>query len=125
MLNHCQFIGRAGKDPETSFTPAGDQVTKLSIACTESWKKNGERVEKTEWVNLVFWKKLAEIVSKYVHKGELIYVEGKQNTRSWEGKDGVKRYTTEIVATDMKMLTPKGGHDQNQSGGSPEGDVPF
>ena len=107
MLNQCNFIGRCGKEPETSFTPSGAQVTKLSIACSEKYGKGEDRKERTEWVNLVFWNKLAEIVQQYVHKGSLIYVSGRLETQSWEDKDGQKHYKTQIVANNMKMLDGK------------------
>jgi len=103
MLNDCHFIGRAWKEPELKFTPAGKAVCNMSIACSEKYK--GE--EHTEWVNLVFWDKLAEIVGQYVHKGSLIFVSGKMQTRAWEDKEGNKKYTTEIVARAMKMLDGK------------------
>lgn len=134
MLNLCQFIGRCGGDPAFSYTPNGVAVCKVSIACSEKYKtKSDEKAEKTEWVNLVFWNKLAEIVGEYVKKGSLIYVSGKFTTRSWE-KDGVKRYSTEIVCNDMKMLDGKKDNQQttgtgtyldNMQGGINEEDVPF
>jgi single-strand DNA-binding protein len=107
MLNQCNFIGRAGKDPDLKATPKGDSVASLSLACSESYKKDGEKMEKTEWVNLVFWGKLAEIVGKYVKKGSLIYVSGKLQTRKWKDKEGNDKYTTEVVCSDMKMLGEK------------------
>ena len=103
MLNQCNFIGRCARDPELKFTPAGKAVCNMSIACSEKYK--GE--EHTEWVNLVFWDKLAEIVGQYIHKGSLIFVSGKMQTRSWEDKEGNKKYTTEIVVREMKMLDGK------------------
>jgi len=124
-VNKAILIGRLGKDPDVRYTPDGAMVTNFSLATDERWKdKSGEKVQKTEWHNVVSFGKMAEICGNYLEKGALVYIEGRIRTRSWE-KDGIKRYTTEIVATDMKMLTPKGGHDQNQSGGSPEDDVPF
>jgi len=124
-VNKAILIGRLGKDPDVRYTPDGAMVTNFSLATDERWKdKSGEKVQKTEWHNVVSFGKMAEICGNYLEKGALVYIEGRIRTRSWE-KDGIKRYTTEIVATDMKMLTPKGGYDQNQSGGSPEDDVPF
>jgi len=125
-VNKAILIGRLGKDPEVRYTPDGAMVTSFSLATDEQWKdRNGEKVQKTEWHNIVTFGKLAEICGTYLAKGLQVYIEGRIRTRSWEGKDGVKRYTTEIAATDMKMLSSKGGQDQNQSGGSPEDDVPF
>lgn len=107
-LNQCNFIGNVGKI-ETRYLSNGDPVTNLSIACNESWKdKNtGEKQEKTEWINIVIYRKLAEIAEKYVSKGNQIYISGKMATRKYTDKNGVDRYTTEIIATDMKMLGNK------------------
>jgi len=125
-VNKAILVGRLGKDPDVRYTPDGSMVTSFSLATDEQWKdKNGEKVQKTEWHYIVTFGKLAEICGNYLAKGLQVYIEGRIRTRSWEGKDGVKRYTTEIAATDMKMLTPKGSQDQNQSGGSPEDDGPF
>lgn len=108
MLNNCQFIGRTGKDVELRYTPSGEAVATVSLACSESWKgKDGQKQENTTWVNLVIWKKLAEIMSQYVKKGDLIYVSGKMQTRKWQNKDRVDQYTTEIIVNDMKMLGGK------------------
>jgi len=108
MLNKMQCIGRLGKDPESKQANS-QTVCNFSVAMSESWKdKNtGEKKESTEWVNIVVWGSLADICTKYLHKGDLIYIEGKLKTRSWE-KDGVTRYVTEIVAHEMKMLQTKG-----------------
>ncbi len=139
MVNKAILIGRLGKDPEVRYTPDGAMVTSFSLATDEQWKdKNGEKVQKTEWHNIVTFGKLAEICGNYLAKGLLVYIEGRIRTRSWEGKDGVKRYTTEITATDMKMLSPKGA-DRGEARNSteshyspfndnsplPEDDVPF
>lgn len=105
MLNQCNFIGRLGRDPESRFTSSGKQVANVSIACSE--KRNGQ--EFTEWVNVIFWEKLAEIVVEYLGKGSLVFVSGKMQTRSWEDANGVKKYTTEIVAREMKMLSGSSG----------------
>jgi single-strand DNA-binding protein len=118
MINVCQFIGRTGKDPELRYTPSGDAVVTVSLAVSESWKdKSGAKQEKTEWVNLVFWRGLAEVVGKHVKKGDLIYVSGKMQTRSYDDRDGNKRYTTEIVANEMKML---GGGEKSQQDRKPD-----
>lgn len=108
-LNAVHLIGRCGKDPEQRFTPSGAAVTTVSIACSEKFKnKAGETEERTEWVNLVFWNKLAEIVGEFVQKGKEIYVSGKLQTRKWDDKEGVTRYTTEVVCDKMQMLGGKG-----------------
>lgn len=108
MLNKVQLIGRLGKDPEVRTLTTGAMVASFSIATSEHWKDKttGEKKESTEWHNIVIWRGLAEVAQKYLHKGDLIYIEGKMTTRSWE-KDGVTRYTTEIVANEMKMLGGK------------------
>ena len=108
MLNKVQLIGFLGADPEVRYTQEQEAVARVRIATSESWKKNGEKHEKTEWHNLVFFGKLAEIVRDHLKKGALVYVEGKLQTRSWD-KDGETRYTTEIVAAEMKMLPSGSG----------------
>ena len=106
-VNKVILIGNLGKNPETRYLNNGDAVSNVSIACSESWKdKNGEKNERTEWVNVVFYRKLAEIVAEYLKKGNLVYVEGKLQTEKWT-KDGVDRYTTKVVASEMKMLGSK------------------
>lgn len=106
MVNKATLIGRLGKDPEVRYTQGGATITSFSLATDEQWKdKNGEKQQKTEWHNIVTFGKLAEICGQYLTKGQQVYIEGRITTRSWEGKDGVKRYTTEIAATDMKMLS--------------------
>jgi single-strand DNA-binding protein len=113
MYNKVTLIGRLGKDPEVKTLSTGATVANFSMATTESYKdKNGEKKETTEWHNIVIWNKLADIVKQYVHKGDLIMIEGKITTRSWE-KDGVTRYSTEIVAHEMKMLGSKGGNSNS------------
>lgn len=113
MVNKAIIIGNLGKDPEVRYTAAGVAVTSFTVATTESWTKDGKKEEKTEWHRIVAWDKLGEICGQYLAKGSKVYIEGKIQTRAWDDKDGNKRYTTEIVARDMKMLSPKGS-----SGGS-------
>ena len=109
MVNKAILIGRLGKDPEVRYTPDGTMVTNFNLATDEQWKdKNGEKVQKTEWHRIVTFGKLAEICGNYLVKGKLVFIEGRIQTRAWEDKEGVKRYTTEIVANDMKMLDSKG-----------------
>jgi single-strand DNA-binding protein len=117
MVNKAILIGRLGKDPEVRYTPDGTMVTNFNLATDEQWKdKNGEKVQKTEWHRIVTFGKLAEICGNYLVKGKLIFIEGRIQTRSWEDKDGVKRFTTEIIANNMQMLDSKG---QNKSDESP------
>lgn len=102
------FIGNITKDPEVRYLPNGDAVANASIACNENYKdKNGGKKESVEFVNLVFYKKLAEIVGEWCKKGQSIYVEGKMKTRKWQTKEGQDRYTTDIVVSEMKMLGGK------------------
>lgn len=111
MVNNCMFIGRLGRDPESRFTQSGKTVVNFSIACSE--KRGGE--EYTEWVNIVVWDKLGEICAQYLQKGSLVYISGRMQTRKWQDKEGGTRYTTEIVAREMKMLDGKeDGQQQNQ-----------
>ena len=116
-LNQCNFIGRLGRDPETRYLTNGDAVTNITLAVDESYKdKSGNKVDKCEWINVTFYRKLAEIVGQYLTKGSLIYVYGKMQTRKFTDKNGIERYTTEIIASDMKMLGSK------QNGNSKESD---
>ena len=101
-LNQCNFIGRVGRDPEIRYMQNGDAVANCSIAITKKWADK----ENTEWVKLVFFKKLAELVSQYVGKGSLIFVSGELQTRSWE-KDGEKKSTTEVICREIQFLSPK------------------
>lgn len=106
-VNKVILIGRLGKDPETRYMPNGEAVTNAALATSENWKdKTGEKQEKTEWHNLVFYRRLAEIAGEYLKKGSQVYIEGKLQTRKWE-KDGVTRYTTEIIVNEMTMLGGK------------------
>jgi len=110
-LNKVLLIGHLGKDPELSYTASGVAVAKFSIATNERWKdQDGNTQERTEWHNIVAWRKLAEICGQYLKKGSKAYLEGRLQTRSWDDKNtGVKRYTTEIIADDLIMLDSKGG----------------
>lgn len=124
-LNKVMLIGGLGKDPEIRYTPAGTAVASLSLATTEKFKnKSGEYEEKTEWHNIVFWGRLAEIAGEYLAKGKTVYVEGRLQTRKWQDKDGRDRWTTEIIGEKMQMLGGKGeggqrgGQENRGSGGS-------
>ena len=135
-LNLCQFIGNIGKI-ETRYLSNGDAVTNCSIAVNETWKdQNGDKQERCEWVSITAYKKLAEIMQSYCIKGMQIYVSGKMQTRKYTDKNGIERYTTDIIATDMKMLGgKKDSAESNDSGGSKSsaggfddmdiGDIPF
>lgn len=116
-VNKVILVGNLGKDPEVRHLETGVAVANFSMATSENFKDRttGERKTQTEWHNIVLWRGLAEVAEKYLHKGDSIYVEGKLRTRSWE-KDGVTRYTTEIVGDNMTMLGSKGG--QEGGGGS-------
>jgi single-strand DNA-binding protein len=108
-INKVILIGNLGTDPETRYTASGDAVCNIRLATTESWKdkQTGEKRELTEWHRVVFYRKLAEIAGQYLRKGSQVYLEGRIKTRKWQDKDGQDRYTTEIEATDMKMLGGK------------------
>jgi len=109
-INKVILIGNLGKDPETRYMPNGDAVTNITLATTETWKdKTGEKQEKTEWHRITFYRKLAEIAGEYLKKGRSVYIEGRLETRKWTDKSGADRYTTEVIANDMKMLGSKPG----------------
>jgi len=139
-LNKVMLIGNLGKDPEVRAIPSGVKVANFSIATTESYtdKNSGQKVEKTEWHNIVMWRGLAEIAEKYLKKGKQIFVEGRLQTRSWDDQTGQKKYMTEIVADNMVMLGgPRDGGSsesysrsdsaparESSSGSSPAGGPP-
>ena len=108
-VNKFIGVGNVGQDPEVRFNTNGSAMANLSIAVTESWKdkQSGEKQEKTEWIRVVFFGKLAEIVGEYVKKGSQIYIEGRIQTRKWQDSEGVDKYTTEIVANEMQLLGSK------------------
>ena len=108
-LNKVMIIGNLGKDPEMRFTANGTPVTSFSIAVNRTSTMAGERKEETEWFNVVAWNKLAETCNQFLGKGRRVYVEGRLQTRSWEGQDGQRRYRTEIVANDVLFLDRQGG----------------
>jgi len=115
-INKVILIGRLGNDPEVRYTPDGTAVANFSIATSEKWtdKATNEKKERTEWHRIVAWRRLGEICGEYLSKGKQVYVEGKLQTRSWE-KDGVTRYTTEIVASDVQFLGAKEPADAYRS----------
>ncbi len=118
-LNKVMLIGNLGKDPEVRAIPSGAKVANFSIATTESYTdKNGQKVDKTEWHNIVLWRGLAEVAEKYLHKGGQVYIEGRLQTRSWEDANQQKRYTTEIIGDSMVLLGRPGGAGAGQGGES-------
>jgi single-strand DNA-binding protein len=121
-VNNVILIGRLGKDPEVRYMPNGDAVANTSLATSENWKdKSGEKQEKTEWHNLIFFRRLAEIAGEYLKKGSQIYVEGKLQTRKWQDKEGNDKYTTEIIVNEMQMLSSKRESDSGDvSGAKPD-----
>ena len=134
-VNKVIIVGNLGKDPEIRYTSAGKPIANITVATSETWKdKNtGEKQEKAEWHKVTFFDKLAEIVGQYLKKGSKIYLEGKLQTRKWQDKDGQDRYTTEIVGSEMKMLSGKGDGESrsapapaaSNAGNDFDDDVPF
>ncbi|ENT0625277.1 TPA: single-stranded DNA-binding protein [Neisseria gonorrhoeae] len=115
-LNKVILIGHLGRDPEVRYMPNGEAVCNFSVATSETWNdRNGQRVERTEWHNITMYRKLAEIAGQYLKKGGLVYLEGRIQSRKYQGKDGIERTAYDIVANEMKML---GGRNEN-SGGAP------
>jgi single-strand DNA-binding protein len=118
-VNKVILVGRLGKDPVTRYMPNGEAVTNFSVATSETWKDktSGEKQEKTEWHNIAAYRKLAEICGEYLKKGSQVYIEGKLQTRKWTDKEGVERYTTDVIADQMTML----GSRQGMGGGDADG----
>ncbi|MEK6735115.1 MAG: single-stranded DNA-binding protein [Pseudomonadota bacterium] len=124
-VNKVILIGNLGKDPETRYMSNGDAVTNITVATTDTWKdKNGEKQEKTEWHRVTFYRKLAEIAGEYLKKGRPVYIEGRLETRKWTDKAGVERYTTDIIASDMKMLGSRSGSGSFESSDKEEDSAP-
>jgi len=134
-VNKVILVGNLGKDPEVRSLESGAKVASFSLATTESYKnKDGQRVDQTEWHNIVMWRGLAEVAEKYLKKGGQIYLEGKIRTRTWDDKDGNKRYTTEIIADTFTMLGAKredapqvinGPEPTPPAAPGPDDDLPF
>jgi len=136
-VNKVILVGRLGKDPEVRYSNNGNAITNFNLATSRVYKnKQGEKVDETEWHRCVSFGRTAEVCGEYLHKGSLIYVEGRLQTRDWEDKDGNKRWTTEIIIESMKMLGSKndrGGSSEEKSGNPfdkgpsdiPDDDVPF
>lgn len=142
-INKVILVGHLGKDPEVRHLEGGVTVASFPLATSETFNKDGRKIEQTEWHNIVMWRGLADVASKYLQKGKLVYIEGKLRTRSFEDREGHKKYTTEVVAENFTMLGRKsdfdngnGGHNstpQNNTldqpvvlgAGSPDDDLPF
>jgi single-strand DNA-binding protein len=118
-INKVILIGNLGRDPEVRYTANGAAICNITIATTRNWKdkNSGDKVEETEWHRVVFYDRLAEIAGEYLKKGRSIYVEGRLKTRKWTDKDGVEKYTTEIIAEEMKMLGGREGGGGGDEGG--------
>lgn len=117
-VNKVILVGNLGRDPEVRYMPNGEAVCNFSIATTDSWKdKSGAKQERTEWHNIVMYRKLAEIAGEYLKKGSTTYIEGRLQTRKWQTKEGQDRYTTEIIADQMQMLGGRGQASDSNSGG--------
>ena len=137
MINKVILIGNLGSDPELRYTGSGVAVASFRIATTERWKgQDGQMQEHTEWHNIVAWRRLAEICGEHLRKGSPVYIEGALKTRKWQDQNGNDRYTTEVIAREMKMLSSRGEggsgqQGQGQGGGyepppmPPDDDVPF
>jgi single-strand DNA-binding protein len=142
-INKVILVGHLGKDPEVRHLEGGVSVASFPLATSETYNKDGRKIEQTEWHNIVMWRGLADVASKYLQKGKLVYIEGKLRTRSFEDKEGHKKYTTEIVAENFTMLGRKSDFDNGQGennnqlkseedhpmdyskGGSVDDDLPF
>lgn len=124
-VNRVILIGNLGADPEVRYAPSGSAVTNIRVATSEQWKdkQSGERQERTEWHRIVFFNRLAEVAGEYLRKGSKVYIEGQLQTRKWQTQDGQDRYTTEVVARELKMLDGRnqGGGTQGQSSGGTRG----
>jgi single-strand DNA-binding protein len=118
-VNKVILVGNLGRDPEVRYMPSGNAVANVTLATTESWKdkQSGEKQERTEWHNVVFYSRLAEIAGEYLKKGSQVYVEGSLRTRKWQDKSGNDRYTTEIIASEMQMLGGRGGGSAGYAAG--------
>ena len=118
-VNKVILIGNLGRDPEVRYTPSGSAVCNLRIATTRTWKSRdtGERQEETEWHSVVLYDRQAEVAGEYLTKGRAVYIEGRLKTRKWQDKDGNDRYTTEVVADEMKMLGGREGMGGDEGGG--------
>jgi len=118
-VNKVILIGNLGADPELRYTPSGAAVANFNIATTEKWKdKEGQNQERTEWHRIILWSRQAEVAKEYLRKGSSVYIEGRIQNRSYDDKDGIKRYVTEIVGQRMQLLGGRSGGGQSDSGPS-------
>lgn len=123
MLNKVTLIGRLGKDPEVRYMPNGEAVCNFSVATSESWKdNNGQKQERTEWHNITMYRRIAEISGQYLKKGSQVYLEGRIQSRKYQGKDGIERTAYDIIANEMKMLG--GGNSEQQAQSAQNGEPP-
>ena len=122
-VNKVILVGNLGRDPETRFMPSGGAVCNVSVATSRNWKdkSSGERKEETEWHRVVFFDRLAEIAGEYLKKGSSVYIEGRLQTRKYTDKDGVEKYSTEIIAQEMQMLGGRGGDDADRGASQERG----
>ncbi len=127
-VNKVILLGHLGADPDMRYTPSGQGVCELRVATSESWNdKNGQRQERTEWHRVVVWGKRAEVCSKYLAKGRQVYIEGRIQTRTYDDKEGVKRYITEVIASDVQFIgggKGEGGGGGGRRGGADDGPPP-
>ena len=128
-VNKVILLGHLGADPDMRYTPSGQGVCELRVATSESWNdKNGQRQERTEWHRVVVWGKRAEVCSKYLAKGRQVYIEGRIQTRTYDDKEGVKRYITEVIASDVQFIGggkgEGGGGGGGRRGGADDGPPP-
>jgi single-strand DNA-binding protein len=114
-INKVILVGHLGKDPEVRHLEGGVSVASFPLATSESFNKDGRKIEQTEWHNIVMWRGLADVAAKYLQKGKLVYIEGKLRTRAFEDKGGMKKYTTEIVAENFTILGRKSDFDGNDT----------
>lgn len=125
MLNKVILIGRLGKDPETRFMPNGEAVCNFSVATSESWKdQSGQRQERIEWHNITMYRRLAEIAGQYLKKGSQVYLEGRIQSRKYQGKDGIERTAYDIIVNEMKMLGGSGNDGQQAQSAQAETPTP-
>ncbi|MGI5309974.1 single-stranded DNA-binding protein [Rheinheimera sp. WS51] len=122
-INKVILIGNLGQDPEVRYMPQGGAVANLTVATSESWtdKATNEKKEQTEWHRIVIYNRLAEIAGEYLRKGSKVYIEGKLKTRKWQDKDGIERYTTEVIANELQMLDGRGDNQQQGGMGGQQG----
>ncbi len=121
-VNKVILVGHLGKDPQVRYLEGNVTVASFPLATTENYSKDGKRMEQTEWHNIVIWRGLADIAAKYLKKGKLVYIEGKLRTRNYEDKEGIRRYTTEIVADNFTMLGRKSDFERDADSESSDGE---